>query len=98
MEWINANSNAVFNYESIGVKKYTFATYPFSIEEFRHEDVIEAKLFSEQDIRHMKLEQWSLIFDGNDLTNYLEYSNLLLMAFRVSSPCQAPFIKFRICN
>jgi len=88
----------LFQYESTGINSYAFSSYPFSIQILKHEDIIKTELFSEQDLRHIKLEQWCLVFDGEDLANYIEYSNLLLMAFRVSSPCQAPFIKFRLCK
>ena len=86
----------LFEYASTGIHAYSFRSFPFSIEKLREEDIIETKIFSEEDIRYMRLESWCLVFDAGDATNYIENSNLLLMSFRVSAPCRSPFIKYRV--
>jgi hypothetical protein len=88
----------LFEYASTAIDTHSFRSFPFSIEKLRDADIIETKIFSEQDIRYMKLESWCLVFDGDDVTNYIENSNLLVMSFRVSAPCKAPFIKYRVCK
>ncbi|MGH8498035.1 MAG: hypothetical protein ACRERV_04395, partial [Methylococcales bacterium] len=88
----------LFEYASTGVDSYVFKSFPFCIEPLRAEDIIETKLFSEQDIDHIRLESWCLVFTGDEVTKYVVNSNLLLMAFRISEPCKAPFIKYRVCG
>lgn len=89
----------LFEYNSTCVDSYVFKSFPFSIERLRGEDVIEAKLFSEKDIEHMRDEAWCLVFEGNAATKYyIAASNLLLMAFRISELRIGPYIKYRVCR
>jgi len=88
----------LFEYASIGIASYYFRSFPFSIEPLKGEDIIETKLFSPQDISYMQMESWCLVFDGDDAQQYIEKSNLLLMAFRIAIQNIAPFIKYRLCK
>lgn len=88
----------LFGYASTGVDSYVFESFPFSIKPLETEDIIEIELFSKQDIEDMRGESWCLVFTGDEADKYIETSNLLLMAFRISEPCRGPFIEYRVCR
>ncbi len=77
---------------------YSFDSFPFHIERLRSDDIIDTKLFSDQDMSYMRLESWCLVFDGDDIERYIERSNLLLMDFRIAIQYKGPVIKYRICK
>jgi len=90
----------LFEYESIAMDSYSFTSFPFHIERQRDDEIIDTKLFSDEDMSCMWFQPWCLVFDGNyiKLKQYIERSNLLLMAFRVAIQCKGPFIKYRLCE
>jgi hypothetical protein len=69
----------------------------FTIGRFAFEDRWRLKIFSEQDVEHMRRARWALIYEGEDLQGYKSLSNLILIAFRLFSAKHPPFIKYRLC-
>ena len=72
--------------------------FGFSIDRFQFDDSFRIRLFSEQDVTHMRQARWALIYEGNDLAGYKALSNMALLAFRIVSPKWPPFIRFRLCD
>jgi hypothetical protein len=88
----------LFEYASTGIASYSFGAFPFCIVPLKNEDIIETKLFSVQDISYMQKESWCLEFNSDEAQQYIEKSNLLLMAFRIAIQSIGPFIRYRLCK
>ena len=69
----------------------------FSIDRFEFNDRWRLKIFSEQDVEHIRRARWALNYEGDNIKGYKALSNLILMAFRMFSVKYPPFIRYRLC-
>ena len=85
----------LFQFQMLAERGFSLGS-GFSIARFEFSDAYRIPLFSEQDVEHMRLAQWALIYEGNDAGGYKAQSNTVLLAFRIFSLQHPPFIKFRL--
>jgi hypothetical protein len=86
-----------FGYLDTGL--FIFSGGKLRIDKFNaQEEIPDIDLFSKQDVEHMDLESYAIIFEDDETAGYKILVNLLLLSFRLLSKGKPPFIKYRLCK
>ena len=76
--------------------EYAFLDGRYKLERFNPiDELINEKIFSEQDREYISLERWAIVVDNAESYNYKEEVDILLLALRLAKKCRA-FIKYRL--
>ena len=86
----------LFDFQNKDGVEYSFLEGRYKLQRFTsRNELVDEKIFSEQDREYISLENWAIIVDDAEFLNYKEEINILLLAFRIAKKCRA-FIKYRL--
>ncbi len=86
----------LFDFQNKDGVEYSFLEGQYKLQRFTsNNELVNEKIFSEQDREYISLENWAIVVDDAECLNYKEEINILLLAFRIAKKCRA-FIKYRL--
>jgi hypothetical protein len=84
-----------FNESSEG---FVFSGGKYALRKFdAANEIPEVELFSKRDVKLMKIVPWAVVAEAENLKNYKEEVNILLLSFRIYKLARV-FIKYRLCK
>lgn len=88
----------LFDFQNNDGVEFSFLEGQYKLQRFTSEnELVNEKIFSEQDREYISLENWAIVIDDAERLNYKEEINILLLAFRIAKKCRT-FIKFRLSH
>lgn len=86
----------LFDFQNKDRVEYSFLEGKYQLHKFTYNnELVNEKIFSEQDKEYISLENWAIVVDNAESRNYKEEVNILLLAFRIAKKSRA-FIKYRL--
>jgi hypothetical protein len=86
----------LFDFQNKDEVEYSFLEGQYKLQRFTsNNELVNEKIFSEQDRAYISLENWAIVVDDAESLNYKKEINILLLAFRIAKKCRA-FIKYRL--
>ena len=75
----------LFDFYNKDKVEYSFLEGKYKLQRFTsNNELVNEKIFSEQDREYISLENWAIVVDNAESCNYKEEVNILLLAFRLA--------------
>jgi hypothetical protein len=88
----------LFDFWNESSKEFVFSGGKYALRIFdAANEIPEIELFSKQDVELMEMESWALVAETENLENFKEEVNILLLSFRIYKLARV-FIKYRLCK